>query len=42
LTFSVHICVPPIDVAGVPAGRAKFVAITIGFAKSGVPSAAGQ
>jgi hypothetical protein len=42
LTLSVHICVPPIAVAGVPAGRFRFVVITIGFAKSGVPLAAGQ
>jgi hypothetical protein len=42
LTLSVHICVPPTGVAGVPAGRLKFVVMTTGFAKSGVPSAAGQ
>jgi hypothetical protein len=42
LTFSVHICVPPIAIAGVFAGSARFVASVIGFAKSGVPSAAGQ
>jgi hypothetical protein len=42
LTLSVHICVPPIAVAGVFAGRARLVVITTGFAKSGVPSAAGQ
>jgi hypothetical protein len=29
-------------VAGVFAGRFRFVVITTGFAKSGVPSAAGQ
>jgi hypothetical protein len=42
LTLSVHICVPPMAVAGVFAGRFRFVVITTGFAKSGVPSAAGQ
>ena len=40
--MSVHICVPPIAVGGVPAGRLRFVVMTIGLAKSGVPSAAGQ
>jgi hypothetical protein len=42
LTFSVHVCCPPIAIAGVPAGRERLVVITIGLAKSGVPSAAGQ
>ena len=42
LTFRVHICVPPIGVGGVPAGRSKLVVSEIGFAKSGIPSAPGQ
>jgi hypothetical protein len=41
-TLMLHICGPPMPAAGVPAGRSRSVVMTTGFAKSGMPFAAGQ